>query len=71
MTIGSWVYSTLNHHFEPCTKCFSVHGPATYTRVEAPKGEFGVFLVSYGSNHQYRSVITVPSFSYFQGLDTM
>uniref|UniRef100_M1CUC5 NADH-ubiquinone oxidoreductase fe-s protein n=1 Tax=Solanum tuberosum TaxID=4113 RepID=M1CUC5_SOLTU len=44
MTTGSSVYSTSIHHFEPYTKGFSVPAPSTYTAVEAPKGEFGVFL---------------------------
>ncbi|GJR58463.1 cytochrome c biogenesis FN [Tanacetum coccineum] len=44
MTIGSSVYSTLIYHFEAYTEGFSVPAPSTYTGVEAPKGEFGVFL---------------------------
>ncbi|GJZ36311.1 putative reverse transcriptase domain-containing protein [Tanacetum coccineum] len=44
MTTGSSVYSTSIHHFEPYTEGFSVPAPSTYTAVEAPKGEFGVFL---------------------------
>ena len=46
MTTGSSVYSTLIHYFEPYTEGFSVPASSTYTAVEAPKGEFGVFLVS-------------------------
>ncbi|MCL7033389.1 hypothetical protein MKW94_009208 [Papaver nudicaule] len=45
---------SLIHHFEPYIEGFSVPAPSTYTAVEAPKGEFGVFLVSNGSNRPYR-----------------
>ncbi|KAL4346053.1 hypothetical protein AHAS_Ahas11G0339900 [Arachis hypogaea] len=45
MTTGSSVYSTSIHHLELYTEGFSVPAPSTYTAVEAPKGEFGVFLV--------------------------
>ncbi|GAU19210.1 hypothetical protein TSUD_198930 [Trifolium subterraneum] len=48
MTTGSSVYSTSIHHFELYTEGFSVPAPSTYTSVEAPKGEFGVFLVEAG-----------------------
>ncbi|KAL0288091.1 UNVERIFIED_CONTAM: NADH dehydrogenase [ubiquinone] iron-sulfur protein 2 [Sesamum calycinum] len=48
MTTGSSVYSTSIHHFEPYTEGFSVPASSTYTAVEAPKGEFGVFLVRKG-----------------------
>nr|VDD26628.1 unnamed protein product [Brassica rapa] len=50
----SSVYSTSIHHFELYTEGFSVPASSTYTAVEAPKGEFGVFLVSNGSNRPYR-----------------
>jgi NADH dehydrogenase (ubiquinone) Fe-S protein 2 len=39
--------------------------------VEAPKGEFGVFLVSNGSNRPYRRKIRAPGFAHLQGLDSM
>ncbi|KAK1548822.1 hypothetical protein Q3G72_021604 [Acer saccharum] len=60
MTTGSSVYSTSIHHFKPYTEGFSVPAPSTYTAVEAPKGEFGVFLVSNGSNRPYRRKIRAP-----------
>ncbi|KAJ3668591.1 hypothetical protein LUZ60_018125 [Juncus effusus] len=44
---------------------------STYTAVEAPKGEFGVFLVSNGSNRPYRCKIRAPGFAHLQGLDSM
>ncbi|KAF3627573.1 putative gamma-secretase subunit PEN-2-like [Capsicum annuum] len=71
MTTGSSVYSTSIHHFEPYTEGFSVPAPSTYTTVEAPKGEFGVFLVSNGSNRPYRRKIRAPDFAHSQGLDSM
>ena len=42
-----------------------------YTSVEAPKGEFGVYLVSDGSNKPYRCKIRAPGFPHLQGLDFM
>ena len=71
MTTGSSVYSTSIHHFEPYTEGFSVPAPSTYTAVEAPKGEFGVFLVSNGSNRPYRRKIRAPGSAHSQGLDSM
>nr|WGH58898.1 NADH dehydrogenase subunit 7 [Sapria himalayana] len=62
---------SLIHHFEPYTECFSVPAPSTYTAVEAPKGEFGVFLVSNGSNRPYRRKIRAPGSAHSQGLDSM
>ncbi|KAH9680062.1 hypothetical protein KPL71_026400 [Citrus sinensis] len=67
----SSVYSTSIHHFEPYTEGFSVPAPSTYTAVEAPKGEFGVFLVSNGSNRPYRRKIRAPGSAHLQGLDSM
>uniref|UniRef100_A0A7D9MWY9 NADH dehydrogenase [ubiquinone] iron-sulfur protein 2 n=1 Tax=Sporobolus alterniflorus TaxID=29706 RepID=A0A7D9MWY9_9POAL len=63
--------STSIHHFELYTEGFSVPAPSTYTAVEAPKGEFGVFLVSNGSNRPYRCKIRAPGFAHSQGLDSM
>nr|YP_010690942.1 NADH dehydrogenase subunit 7 [Punica granatum]WBU14810.1 NADH dehydrogenase subunit 7 [Punica granatum]WNZ34141.1 NADH dehydrogenase subunit 7 [Punica granatum] len=59
------------HHFELYTEGFSVPTPSTYTAVEAPKGEFGVFLVSNGSNRPYRRKIRAPGSAHSQGLDSM
>nr|8E73_S2 Chain S2, NDUS2 [Vigna radiata] len=59
------------HHFELYTEGFSVPASSTYTAVEAPKGEFGVFLVSNGSNRPYRCKIRAPGFAHLQGLDFM
>ena len=43
----------------------------TYTVIEAPKGEYGVHLVSNGSNKPYRCKIRAPGFYHLQGLDLM
>uniref|UniRef100_G8E8U3 NADH dehydrogenase [ubiquinone] iron-sulfur protein 2 n=1 Tax=Silene conica TaxID=39875 RepID=G8E8U3_SILCO len=59
------------HHFELYTEGFSVPACSRYTAVEAPKGEFGVFLVSNGSNRPYRCKIRAPGSAHSQGLDSM
>ncbi|KAF3644640.1 hypothetical protein T459_19659 [Capsicum annuum] len=71
MTIGSLIYSTSIYHFKPYTEGFSVPAPSTYTAVEAPKEEFGVFLVSNGSNRTYHRKIIAPEFAHSQGLNSM
>ena len=62
---------SLIHHFKLYTEGFSVPAGETYTSVEAPKGEFGVYLVSNGSNRPYRCKIRAPGFAHLQGLDVM
>ena len=62
---------SLIHHFKLYTEGFVVPPGETYTAVEAPKGEFGVFLVSNGSNKPYRCKIRAPGFAHLQGLDFM
>jgi NADH-quinone oxidoreductase subunit D len=61
----------LIHHFKLYTE--GVHVPAgeTYTAVEAPKGEFGVFLVADGTNKPYRCKIRAPGFAHLQAMDFM
>jgi NADH-quinone oxidoreductase subunit D len=61
----------LIHHFKLYTE--GVHVPAgeTYTAVEAPKGEFGVYVVSDGSNRPYRCKIRAPGFAHLQAMDFM
>ncbi|MBP6950753.1 MAG: NADH-quinone oxidoreductase subunit D [Alphaproteobacteria bacterium] len=61
----------LIHHFKLYTEGYHVPKGETYTVVEAPKGEFGVYLVSDGSNHPYRCKIRAPSFAFLQALDFM
>ena len=62
---------SLIHHFKLYTEGFVVPASETYTAVEAPKGEFGVYLVSNGSNKPYRCKIRAPGFVHLQGLDFM
>ena len=61
----------LIHHFKLYTEGFHVPAGETYTAVEAPKGEFGVYLVSDGSNKPYRCHIRAPGFCHLQGMDFM
>ena len=53
------------------TEGFSVPKGETYTAVEAPKGEFGVYLVSDGTNRPYRCKIRAPGFPHLAALDFM
>jgi len=61
----------LIHHFKLFTEGFIVPEGETYVAVEAPKGEFGVYLNSDGSNKPYRCHIKAPGFLHLQGLDLM
>ncbi|NCC23223.1 MAG: NADH-quinone oxidoreductase subunit D [Alphaproteobacteria bacterium] len=61
----------LIHHFKLYTEGYHVPAGETYTAVEAPKGEFGVYLVSDGTNKPYRCRIRAPGFAHLQGLDFM
>ncbi|MCZ6764556.1 MAG: NADH-quinone oxidoreductase subunit D [Alphaproteobacteria bacterium] len=61
----------LIHHFKLYTEGYHVPAGETYTAVEAPKGEFGVFLVADGSNRPYRCKIRAPSFAFMQALEVM
>ena len=62
---------SLIHHFKLHTAGFSVPSGETYSATEAPKGEFGVFLISNGSNKPYRCKIKAPGFNHLQALDFM
>ena len=61
----------LIHHFKLFTEGFHVPAGATYTVVEAPKGEFGVYLVADGTNRPYRCKIRPTGFSHLQALEVM
>jgi len=62
---------SLTHHFKVFTQGFTVPNSETYTASEAPKGEFGVFMVSDGTNRPYRCKIKSPGFSHLQSLNSM
>ncbi|CAH8459572.1 unnamed protein product [Heterobilharzia americana] len=61
----------LIHHFKLFTEGYMVPPGSTYTVVEAPKGEFGVYLVSDGTNRPYRCKIKAPGFSHLSALDKL
>ncbi len=61
----------LIHHFKLHTEGFNVPEGEVYTAVEAPKGEFGVYLVSDGGNMPYRCKIRAPGFAHLQALEFM
>ncbi|MER9190802.1 NADH-quinone oxidoreductase subunit D [Mesorhizobium australicum] len=59
----------LIHHFKLYTEGFRVPAGEVYAAVEAPKGEFGVYLVSDGTNKPYRCKLRPPSFAHLQAMD--
>ena len=59
----------LIHHFKLFSEGFRVPEGEIYTCVEAPKGEFGVYLISDGSNKPYKCKIRAPGFSHLQAMD--
>jgi len=61
----------LINHFKLFTEGVRVPAGEVYTAVEAPKGEFGVYLDSDGSSKPYRCKIRAPGFFHLQGLDFM
>ena len=61
----------LIHHFKLYTEGYHVPAGETYTAVEAPKGEFGVFLVADGTNKPYKCKIRAPGFPFLQATDFM
>jgi len=59
----------LIHHFKLYTEGFHVPEGEVYCAVEAPKGEFGVYLVADGTNRPYRAKIRAPGFLHLQAMD--
>jgi len=61
----------LIHHFKIYTNGINILPNETYVATEAPKGEFGVYLISNGSNKPYRCKIKAPGFAHLQALNVM
>ncbi|MBM3572828.1 MAG: NADH-quinone oxidoreductase subunit D, partial [Alphaproteobacteria bacterium] len=61
----------LIHHFKLYTEGYHVPPGETYSAVEAPKGEFAVYLVADGTNKPYRCKIRAPGFAFLQAMDFM
>jgi NADH-quinone oxidoreductase subunit D len=59
----------LIHHFKLFTEGMHVPAGETYTAVEAPKGEFGIYMISDGTNKPYRCKVRAPGFAHLQALD--
>ncbi len=59
----------LIHHFKLFTEGYRVEKDEIYTAVEAPKGEFGVYLISDGSSKPYKCKIRAPGFTHLQAMD--
>lgn len=61
----------LIHHFKLFTEGFRTPAGEVYAAVEAPKGEFGVYLVSDGTNRPYRCKVSAPGFRHLQAMDLL
>nr|YP_010394545.1 NADH dehydrogenase subunit 7 [Phytophthora podocarpi]DAZ88592.1 TPA_asm: NADH dehydrogenase subunit 7 [Phytophthora podocarpi]DAZ89021.1 TPA_asm: NADH dehydrogenase subunit 7 [Phytophthora podocarpi] len=61
----------LIHHFKYYSENISINNGETFTVIEAPKGEYGVYLISDGTNKPYRCKIKSPGFLHLQALDFM
>jgi NADH-quinone oxidoreductase subunit D len=59
----------LIHHFKLYTEGYHVPAGEAYAAVEAPKGEFGVYIVADGSNKPYRCKLRAPGFAHLQAMD--
>jgi NADH-quinone oxidoreductase subunit D len=59
----------LIHHFKLYTEGFHVPEGEVYAAVEAPKGEFGVYLVADGTNRPYRAKLRAPGYLHLQSMD--
>lgn len=62
---------SLIHHFKLYSEGYYLPAGEAYVGVEAPKGEFGVFLISAGANKPYRCKIKAPGFLHLQGINFM
>ena len=62
---------SLIHHFKHYSEGFTIPKSETYVATEAPKGEFGIFLISDGTNKPYRCKIKAPGFIHLQALNFM
>ena len=62
---------SLIHHFKYFSENIYINSGETFTMIEAPKGEYGVFLISDGTNKPYRCKIKSPGFVHLQALDFM
>ena len=62
---------SLIHHFKLYTEGFHVPAGEVYAAIEAPKGEFGVYLVADGTNKPYRAKIRAPGYLHLQAMDFM
>jgi NADH-quinone oxidoreductase subunit D len=62
---------SLIHHFKLYTEGYKVSAGEVYAAVEAPKGEFGVYLVSDGANKPYRMKVRSPSFAHLSSMDEL
>jgi NADH-quinone oxidoreductase subunit D len=61
----------LIHHFKLYTEGYHVPEGATYTVTEAPKGEFGVYMVADGTNRPYRCKIRAPGYAHLQAMEVL
>ena len=61
----------LIHHFKLYTEGYHVPAGATYTVTEAPKGEFGVYMVADGTNRPYRCKIRAPGYAHLQAMEAL
>lgn len=62
---------SLIHHFKLFTEGYCIPAGETYAAVEAPKGEFGCYLISDGANKPYRLKIRAPGFAHLAAMDEM
>jgi NADH dehydrogenase (ubiquinone) Fe-S protein 2 len=70
-TVMKTSMEALIHHFKLYTEGFIVPANEIYTAIEAPKGEFGVYLISDNTSRPYRCKIKAPGFLHLQGINKM